>query len=176
MKIKALIIVLLSFIIASCSEKHSYAVLSDEEAAVYFSYGDTFLQVDVSESTLGYLSQASGMSKEDVINDIFSIDAVMLDNDDYAKRKGLLELLRHESSESSVLSAIKKYSKDLRKTEFMNTINELSYPFDNLNMVKDISKARQVIELSLSYVEESSTTDYDRIKEHIRIWIDQVMR
>ena len=43
-------------------------------------------------------------------------------------------------------------------------------------MVKDISKAREVIELSLSYVEESSTTDYDRIKEHIRIWIDQVMR
>ena len=113
---------------------------------------------------------------KDVLSSLFSLDAVYVDKNDYLRRDEIFSLLLRVTGEESVLAALNKYGKDLRKTDFINTINELSASFDDERLLDETISAERVYEYSLGPVLSYNIKAYDEVEAFIAIWVEELMR
>ena len=166
----------LAFLLLSCSSDGRSALVSSEGAEVYIEEKGSFLMVDIDKDTLSRLCELSAMDCGDVISDLFGAEVSETDGKSYIERRRLFSLLETETGSADRLSALKKNGKDLRKTEFMNTINELSGSFDDNAELERIINSGSQAEYSLAPVLSENAWDYERVKEFINIWVSEAVR
>lgn len=172
----SLLLILLSLLLFSCSERKAMALVSDEGASVYAKNGGTLSEISVDEPSLSYLEDISGMSAEEVISDLFSVEADYISSDLWNKRCRMISLLERESLSEDYVEALGKYGKDLRKTDFINTINELSSDFDDEELLDWVIDASHHSRYSLAPVLSYNIRDYGEVKAFISLWMEEIMR
>ncbi len=177
MKIKLAILILLSlFFLPSCSDGMKAALVTEDEAVIYLGNGGKVVSIEVDERTMEYLSEIGKDEPKDVLSSLFSLDAVYVDKNDYLRRDEIFSILLRVTGEESVLAALNKYGKDLRKTDFINTINELSASFDDERLLDETISAERVYEYSLGPVLSYNIKAYDEVEAFIAIWVEELMR
>ena len=176
MRIRLFAIIMLTLLISSCSGDRRSALVTDDSAEVYLASDDKLALIRVDGEDLEYLGKIGGKNPLDTISSLFSLDAVYVEKDDYIKREELYELLLKQSREDGILQALNKYGKDLRKTDFINTINELSASFDDESLLDDAIKADELYEFSLDPVLSYNIRTYGDVEAFIRVWTDEIMR
>ena len=176
LRIRLFAIIMLTLLISSCSGNRRSALVTDDSAEVYLAANDRLALIRVDDEDLEYLEKISGNNPQETISSLFSLDAVYIEKDDYLKRKELYDLLLKQSREDGILQALNKYGKDLRKTDFINTINELSASFDDESLLDDAIKADELYEFSLGPVLSYNIRTYGDVEAFIRVWTDEIMR
>ena len=177
LKIKLSILILLSlFFLPSCTGGMKAALVTEDEAVIYLGNGRKVVSIEVDEHTMEYLSEIGKDEPKDVLSSLFSLDAVYVDKNDYLRRDEIFSLLLRVTGEESVLAALNKYGKDLRKTDFINTINELSTSFDDERLLDETISAERVYEYSLGPVLSYNIKAYDEVEAFIAIWVEELMR
>ena len=176
MKIRSLFLLSLLLLFSSCSNGDFSALVSQSEATVYLSDNGKLAMIDVSKEDLDYLKEISGLDSEAVIEDLFDLDAVLISDEDYERRKEHLNLLLSQTGSEELLDALARYGKDLRKTDFMDTINKLSGAFDDEALLSAIMKAERLGSYSLGRVLSYDIRAYDDVRSFVRVWTEEVMR
>ena len=176
MKNRIALFLLIVALFSSCSRMENSAIVCSEEAEVYLAEKGKLVLIEVGREDLEYLEKISNLSADDVIADLFSLDAVSISDSDYRARKELYDILCRQTGQSRLLDALNKYGKDLRKTEFINTINELSSTFDDEKLLDKAIHADELSQYDLGPVLSYNIKAYEDVKAFIHLWREEVMR
>lgn len=171
------VFLLLLLLFPSCSRSREVMILSSgKEASVYMFSHSSGIYVEIGEEMMDHLQMISGLADDSLLFELFGQGSfVEVDEKSYEYRMKLLELLCYETDSFSILEALKKFGGDLRKTEFLNTINGLSGSFDDKTLSKLLSNRDRVAEYSLEVV-LSKKSSWEDCVDFVNLWADQILR
>ena len=167
LNLRLTILIILTFLLSSCTKSDISAIASDDKAEILISSHGSLTLITATGEDISCLEKISGMDGLSTLEDIFSVDAMT--------RDALKALLLKQSGEESIIIALAKYGKDLRKTLFINTMNELSAGFDG-KLLDSVLSSDELHEYSLGPLMPKKNASYEELKAFIRLWTEEAMR
>ena len=175
---RSIIILLIAFLLISCSDNtKAYYLESENNAVAYLANNRHAVKIGIDISTLNYLQKNSGKNGKDLVEDFLGINFLSyayIDDDSFLERESLFNALKDVTSSSDTLHAFSSFRGDLRKTDFTATINNISSDFDDIELSKNIKKKTAVNEFHLKNV-VSTTHSYDENKKFVKKWVENIL-
>ena len=175
LNLRLTILIILTFLLSSCTKSDISAIASDDKAEILISSHGSLALITATGEDISCLEKISGMDGLSTLEDIFSVGVVKIEEDDAMTRDALKALLLKQSGEESIIIALAKYGKDLRKTLFINTMNELSAGFDGA-LLDGVLSSDELHEYSLGPLMPKKNASYEELKAFIRLWTEEIMR
>ena len=177
MNFKTLLILLSLLLLVSCSSGPSLYYLEGEgEAEVFLYKKDSLIRLTIPSSEVNEYLTYSSLPLSEALSNLFGAKVVSVANTSgelYNEREGYLELLKEVSGSENIASAISLYSRDLRKSSFDNTMNELSDGYDTKGLLKAASKCHHFNDYALAPM-LLQTAPWEEKEEFIKLWSRQI--
>ena len=175
---KYLLISSLLILLISCQSKNSaYYLESESTSFAYIVNSRHAVKIDIDNETLSYLESESGKSGKELFEEVFTIPCesyAYISDDLFNFRQELFNSLKDVTSSSDTLHAFSSFRGDLRKTDFIATINNISSDFDDVGLSKNIKKKTAVNEYHLNNV-VSTAHSYDENKRFAIKWVENIL-
>lgn len=175
---KYLLISSLLILLISCQSKNSaYYLESESMSFAYIANSRHAVKIDIDKVSLTYLESESGKSGKELFEEVFTIPCesyAYISDDLFNFRQELFNSLKDVTSSSDTLHAFSSFRGDLRKTDFIATINNISSDFDDAKLSKNIKKKTTVTEYHLKNV-ISTAHSYSDNREFISRWVENIM-
>ena len=178
MNFKTLLILLSLLLLVSCSSEPSLYYLEGESEAEIFLYKkDSLIRLTIPSSEVNEYLTYSSLPLNEALSNLFGAKVVSVantSNELYKEREGYLNLLKEVSESENIASAISLYSRDLRKSSFDNTMNELSDGYDTKGLLKVASKCHHFYDYALAPM-LLQTAPWEEKEEFIKLWSRQII-
>lgn len=179
MKKSRFILLLISLcVLTSCAEEKAlYVIESSENAYAYLVSSSRFIEVEISSAELESWRSYSSLSGEESFSSLFALECAsyaFIDEKNLEEYRRNLEMLAKGLDSPDGYTAWKRYEKDLRKTAFENTMNELSAPFETEKLLK-ASGETVLSSVPLSGILTSSAP-WDEKSEFLKLWAEAALR
>lgn len=170
---------LLILLLTSCSGQiKAFYLESDSESEVFLINKEIIAHISLDSSTLASFRSYSLSEASDSFEKLFGVKSESYGYiPDSAKKEmeDLVGLLAAGVGKEADITTISHYYRDLRKTEFVDTMNELSDSFDYKALLDSIKDGTPIYEYSLEDILPPSAPWEDKM-EFLQLWILNAMR
>ncbi len=173
-----LLLLLLPLLFSCSSERKAYYLEAESESVAYLVDGSTMVVVHVPRWVMLGYGEYSGLEGVESFESLFGRKAssyACISDENFMRRSRLFEILRKETGSEDAIHAYANFRKDLRKTDFIDTMNSLSSSFEDGRLAREIRSGTHVYEYDLDSV-LSKTAPWDRQKAFLDLWIEAILR
>ncbi len=167
-------LLLLILLLSSCSSSpKAFYLESDSESEVYLINGKTVAHISLDASTLSSFRSyfpSEGVSSFEKLFGIKSESYAHITDAADSRMDELVSLLATSVGREADITTISHYYRDLRKTEFVDTMNELSASFDYKALLDSIKDDSIVYEYSLEEILPPAAP-WEEKMEFLQLWI-----